>query len=320
VDSAWLAKNAKNADVRIVDVQEKSSNYAKEHIPGAVSVNRYVDLADTNQAPPFLYPTAEEFEQVLSSMGIGKDTIVVAYDDKFSLFASRFLVIMEYIGHDVNKLKLLDGGLVNWKLEGNAVESAPAKVASTSYKITSPKQNMLLTWSDIYRDVVRGVKPQVLLLDVRPGKEYNAENIRGIRGGHLPKSVNVTGSDANDQKTHKFKPVADIQKMYADKGVSADKEIYEYCHSGDRAAHAYIQLKHMLKYPSVKLYPGGWEQWGGIISLPAEGQVWLWEAPKPAAAADTKKPAEAAAPAAPAIDKPAEKGPPKKGGDMLQGC
>jgi len=320
VDSAWLAKNAKNADVRIVDVQDKSSNYAKEHIPGAVAVDRYVDLADLSQAPPFLYPTAAEFEKVLSRLGIGKDTLVVAYDDKFGLFASRFLVIMEYFGHDISKLKLLDGGLVNWKLEGNAVEGAATKVAASNYKIASAKQDMLLTWSDIYRDVVRGVKPQVLLLDVRPGKEYNAENIRGIRGGHLPKSVNVTGSDANDQKTHKFKPVADIQKMYADKGVSADKEIYEYCHSGDRAAHAYIQLKHMLKYPSVKLYPGGWEQWGGIISLPAEGQVWLWEAPKPAAAADTKKPAEAAAPAVPAIDKPAEKGPPKKGGDMMQGC
>ncbi|HEX9779033.1 MAG TPA: rhodanese-like domain-containing protein [Geopsychrobacteraceae bacterium] len=320
VEAGWLAKNLNNADIRIVDVQEKSSNYAKEHIPGAVAVNRYVDLADTNQAPPFLYPTAEQFEKVLSRLGIGKNTIVVAYDDKFSLFAARFLVLMEYFGHDVSKLKLLDGGLVNWKLEGNAVESAPAKVSPTTYKIASVNQNMLLTWSDIYRDVVQGVKPQVFLLDVRPGKEYNAENIRGIRGGHLPKSVNVTGSDANDQKTHKFKSIADIQKMYADKGATSDKEIYMYCHSGDRAAHAYLQLKHLLKYPALKLYPGGWEQWGGIISLPAEGQVWLWDAPKPAAAAETKKPAEPAAPAAPVTDKPAEKGPPKKGGDMLQGC
>lgn len=320
VDAGWLAKNLNNAEIRIVDVQEKSNNYAKEHIPGAVGVKRYVDLSDLNQAPPFLYPTAEQFEQVLSRLGISNNTIVVAYDDKFSLFASRFLVLMEYFGHDVSKLKLLDGGLVNWKAEGNAVESAPVKVAPGTYKISSPKQDMLLTWSDVYRDVVQGVKPQIFLLDVRPGKEYNAENIRGIRGGHLPKSINVTGSDANDQKTHKFKPVADIQKMYADKGATSDKEIYLYCHSGDRAAHAYVQLKHLLKYPSLRLYPGGWEQWGGIISLPAEGQVWLWDATKPAAAAETKKPAEAAAPPAPAVEKPAEKGPPKKGGDMLQGC
>lgn len=320
VDATWLAKNAKNADIRVVDVQEKSANYAKEHIPGAVAVNRYVDLADINQAPPFLYPTAEQFEKVLSRLGIGKDTIVVAYDDKFSLFASRFLVIMEYFGHDVSKLKLLDGGLVNWKLEGNPVESAPAKVAPATYKIASVNQNMLLTWSDIYRDVVHGVKPQVFLLDVRPGKEYNAENIRGIRGGHLPKSVNVTGSDAVDQKTHKFKPMGDIQKMYADKGATADKEIYLYCHSGDRAAHAYFQLKHLLKYPALRLYPGGWDQWGGIVSLPAEGQVWLWDAPKPATAAEVKKAAEPVAPVVPIQDKPAEKGPPKKGMDMLQGC
>ena len=317
VDANWLAKNLNNADIRIVDVQDKFSNYAKEHIPGAVAVRRYVDLSDTDQAPPFLYPTAEQFEKVLSRLGIGKNTIVVAYDDKFSLFASRFLVLMEYFGHDVNKLKLLDGGLVSWKLEGNAIEGAQVKVAATTYKITSPKQDMLLTWSDVYRDVVQGVKPQIFLLDVRPAKEYIAENIRGIRGGHLPKSVNVTGSDANDQKTHKFKMVADIQKMYADKGATADKEIYLYCHSGDRAAHAYVQLKHLLKYPALKLYPGGWEQWGGIVSLPAEGQVWLWDAPKPAL---TTSPAPVAEVKKEAVKKEESQAPPKKGADMLQGC
>ncbi len=312
VDAGWLAKNLNQANIRIVDVQDKAGNYAKEHIPGAVSVKRYVDLSDLTQSPPFLYPTAEQFEKVLSQLGISENTTVVAYDDKYSLFASRFLVIMEYFGHDINKLKLLDGGLVNWKLEGHAVENATAKVTPTTYKIVSTKAEMMLTWSDIYRDVVHGVKPQVLLLDVRPGKEYNAENIRGIRGGHLPKAVNVTGSNANDEKTHKFKPLAEIQKMYADKGVTADKEIYGYCHSGDRAAHAYVQLKHLLKYPMVKIYPGGWEQWGGIVSLPAEGQIWLWNAPKPA-------PAPAAEVKKEEVKKEVPK-PPKKGADMLQGC
>jgi len=316
VDAGWLAKNLNQADIRIVDVQDKAGNYAKEHIPGAVSVKRYVDLSDLTQAPPFLYPTAEQFEKVLSQLGISENTTVVAYDDKFSVFASRLLVIMEYYGHDIDKLKLLDGGLVNWKLEGHPVESAPATVTPTTYKITSTKPEMLLTWSDIYRDVVHGVKPQVFLLDVRPGKEYNAENIRGIRGGHLPKSVNVTGSNANDEKTHKFKAVADIQKMYADKGVTSDKEIYGYCHSGDRAAHAYVQLKYLLNYPMVKIYPGGWEQWGGIVSLPAEGQVWLWDAPKTASA---PAPAAAVKEKKEEVKKDAPK-PPQKGGDMLQGC
>lgn len=321
VDSAWLEKNMKAGNVRIVDVQDKPSAYKKEHIPGAVSVHRYVDLADINQDPPFLYPTAEQFEKVLSRLGIDKDTIVVAYDDKFSLFASRFLVIMEYIGHDVNKLKLLNGGLVNWKLEGKPVESTPVKVAPTAYKIASVNQEMLLTWSDIYRDVVQGARPEVFLLDVRPGKEFNAENIRGIRGGHVPKSVNVTGSNANDQNTHLFKPAAEMQKMYADKGVTADKAIYEYCHSGDRAAHAYVQLKHLLKYPNVRLYPGGWSQWGSIVSLPAEGQIWQWETMKPAAASvspmEERRPLSGKQPIAPAA--PAG-GPPTPGKSALQGC
>lgn len=282
VEAEWLKNNLDNKNIIIVEVPEKAEPIAGAHkpgvmhIPGAVVVNRYLDLGNTSAVPPTMYPTKEQFERLMSRLGIDKDTTVVAYDDKFSLFASRMLVIMEYYGHDTNKLKLLNGGLVNWKNLGYPLFDGHREVKSTSYKVdkTTP---ILLTWSDIYRDVVRHGRPDVVLVDVRPADEYNAKKIRSIRGGRIPGAINITGSDANDKKTHMFKSSEEIRNMFAEKGVKGDKPIYEYCHSGDRAAHAYVILKHILGFKDVKVYDGSWIEWSTILSLPAEGQVWYTE-------------------------------------------
>lgn len=282
VEAEWLKERLGDKNIRIVDVSSKPDIYGKGHIPGAVQVKRYLDLANTNAVPPNLYPNKEQFEQLMSRLGIDKDTTVVAYDDRFSLFASRLLVIMELYGHDNNKLKLLNGGSVRWKALGYPITTDAISVKATKYivKDSEIRRDLLLSWSDIYRDVVHGAKKDVVLLDVRPAAEYTAKTIRSIRGGYIPKAVNVTGADAMKKEDHTFKSADEIRKMYEEKGVTADKLIYTYCHSGDRVTHAYITLKYILGYKNVKYYDGSWTEWSTILSLPADGQVWLWEAPK----------------------------------------
>lgn len=281
VGAEWLKERLGDKSIRIVDVSNKPDTYGKGHIPGAVQVKRYLDLGNTDAVPPTLYPTREQFEQLMSRLGIDKGTTVVAYDDTYGLFASRFLVTMEYYGHPVGKLKLLDGGSVRWKALGYPLDKEAVSVKKTKYNVKNEeiRRDIIITWSDIYRDVVNGAKPDVVLIDVRPAAEYSAKNIRSIRGGYVPKAINVTGSEANKKEEHVFKPVEEIRKMYEEKGITPDKAIYEYCHSGDRAAHAYVTLKHLLGYKNVKAYDGGWIEWSTILSLPADGQVWLWEAP-----------------------------------------
>jgi len=282
VEAEWLKAHLDSRNIRIADVSNKPDVYGKGHIPGAVQVKRYLDLGNTNASPPSLYPTKEQFEQLMSRLGIEKDTTVVAYDDTYSLFASRLLVILELYGHDTDKLKLLNGGTVRWKTLGYPLSSDSVSVKAAKYVIKDSeiRRDLMVNWSDIYRDVVNGANKDVLLLDVRPAAEYTAKNIRSIRGGYIPKAVNVTGADANNKDDHTFKPAPEIKMMFEDKGVSPDKLIYEYCHSGDRSAHAYVILKHILGYKNVKFYDGGWTEWSAILSLPADGQVWLWEAPK----------------------------------------
>lgn len=280
VDAEWVKGQCDEKGIRIVDVSNKPDTYDKGHIPCAVKVNRNLDLGNTSMVPPNRYPSKEQFEKLMMRLGIEKNTTVIAYDDSLGLFASRFLVMMELYGHSNDNLKLLNGGAVRWKKLGYPMSTEPAAARNTTYRVDNVRLDVFVGWDDIYRDVVLGDRPEVKLLDSRPADEYSGKNIRSVRGGHIPKAINVTGADAVNKEDHTFKPIAEIRKMYEEKGFTPDKTIYEYCHSGDRSAHAYVILKHLLGYKNVRFNDGGWAEWSTILTLPVEGQVWLWEAPK----------------------------------------
>ena len=286
VEADWLKAHLNDKGLRIVSVPEKAEAISGEHkkgvvhIPNSVVVNRYLDLGNIYSVPPTQYPTKDQFEKLMSSIGIDKDSTVVVYDDKYGIFASRLLVIMEHYGHDTNKLKLLNGGQVYWAKKGYPLVEKHADIMQTRYFVT--KMNpVVIAWSDVYRDII--VSPEgeknkkIVLLDVRPEDEYTGKKIRSIRGGHIPNAVNVTGTDANNKEDHTFKSKEEIKKIFGEKGVTTGKTIYTYCHSGDRTAHAYIILKYILGIEDVKIYATSWTEWATILSLPVEGEVWYTE-------------------------------------------
>ncbi len=273
----WLKSKLGDPNIVIVDVQNKPESYAKGHIPGALPVNRYADLADITKHPPFKYPNTEQFINLMARLGIDNNAVIVAYDDTNGLFASRFLFIMELYGHDPKKLKLLNGGLLAWKKSGYPITTEPAtpKVAKP-YKTKGPNKELLITWSDIYKDVILKDAKDIVLVDARPADEFTGKRIRAIRGGHIPGAINVTSVvAANNKEDHTFKSPEEIRKAYIEAGVTPDKIVYTYCHSGDRVAHTYIILKHFLGYKNVKVYDGNWIEWANLTALPAENEVWL---------------------------------------------
>lgn len=281
VEADWLKANLDRPDIRIVDVSGKDDVYGKGHIPGAVQVRRHLDLGDTGAPVPTLYPNREQFTKLMERLAITPEATVVVYDDSKSLYATRMLFIMELYGHDTGKLKLLNGGSVRWKSLGYPMSATRETPAATSYAVTGTRMDRRLSKEEVLRDVVLNAKPGTALLDARPAPEYKGENIRSIRGGHIPKAVNVTGADAMT-KEHTLRPLDEVRNMFEAAGFTPDKSIYVYCHSGDRSAHAYIILRHFLGYENVRSYDGSWIEWSTNLALPAAGQVWVWDAKKDA--------------------------------------
>lgn len=277
VDGQWLKARAGNGNIKIIDVQSKAAAYDEGHISGALRVTPNVDLEDYTRYTPNKYPQKEQFLDLMAKLGIDNDDIVVAYDAHHGIFAGRFLFIMELYGHDTDKLKMLDGGIVQWKKDNNSVTSEMTKsMTSAPYQTSGANSNLLVSYNNVLRDAVQGQVPNVIIHDARPDKEFSGETIRAIRGGHIPGALNLTGQDAaNDEESQLFKPVEQIRTAYLDAGITPDKTIYTYCHSSYRAAHAYLVMTHILGYKNVKIYDGAWKEWAILTAFPAHNETWL---------------------------------------------
>jgi len=269
VTPEWVKENLGKKDVVIVDVQDKPDDYEKEHIPQAVKVSRNDDLAKANkQIDNYYYPDAIKFQALMSKLGITNNSIVVAYDNKMSLFASRFAAIMDMYGHDINKIKILNGGIAAWKAKGFEVESGEFKPKKSTYKVGKKKD--ITVNKNYLLNIVKKKPKDVIILDSRPYNEYTGENKRAQRAGFIPGAINVTGSDVINNKDQTFKSLEEIKAAYESKGITPDKTIITYCHSGDRSAHTYFVLKYMLGYDKIKIYDGSWFEWANTPELPIE--------------------------------------------------
>ena len=115
----WLAEHLDDPNIRVVDCDEFEL-YLRAHIKNAVGirVHHYVKHPGYASAP-VEYPLVAEpdvMKALMEDMGIGDDTLVVAYDNSGSLYSTRFWWVLSYYGH--TNVKVLDGGWKKWVDEG----------------------------------------------------------------------------------------------------------------------------------------------------------------------------------------------------------
>src|SRR5580704_9973568 len=132
VSTDWLAAHIDDPRVRIIDASSKlpgvlplpADDYRAVHLPGAVFFD--VDaIADHGDARPHMFPSAEQFARDVAALGISNGDTVVAYDSGGWVAAPRAWWMFLSFGH--RDVRVLDGGLQKWLLEGRAVESGDVK-------------------------------------------------------------------------------------------------------------------------------------------------------------------------------------------------
>ncbi len=259
--------------LKIVEVDyEPKTAYELGHIPGAILIDWKKDL---NKYPERDIISPEEFEKLMSRLGISNDDFVVLYGDFNNWFATFAFWIFEMYGHE--KLAILNGGRNKWIELGYPMTKEVPEVKPSTYKV----EKVDLTRRAFFLDVMKRLRdPNVVLVDVRSPAEYRGEitappeypNEQAQRGGHIPGAVNIPWAKAvKDDGT--FKDLDEIKKLYQELGVTPDKEVIVYCRIGERAAFTYFVLKHLLGYPKVRVYDGSWSEWGNMVGAPIEREV-----------------------------------------------
>lgn len=266
VDAGWLEGKLKDTRLVVLEVRYFPHRYfTVGHIPGAVQVQRFMDLGD-NAGPVLMrLPTREAFQATLRRWGIDDDTTIVLYDDSRSVLASRLYFLLAYHGYDMARVKILDGGTNEWSAFNElSKEPVHRKLGKVTLKAGAPA--MIAEWTEVYDSVVARRDAGTTLLDARPREMYSGKVIRhSVQGGHIPGAINVVSLEGTDAQSQKWLALEQVAEMY--KGIPKDAMVITYCHDGFRSALAWLQLR-ALGYRQVRFFNGGWSQWDHSLTLP----------------------------------------------------
>jgi len=270
VSTEWVAQNLGRPDVRIVEVNEDPLLYKQGHVPGAVEIDWLTELQLKDRRD---FIDAEAFAELMASKGISNDTTVVLYGDKSNWWAAYAFWFFKYNGH--GDVRLMNGGRQKWVAEGRELSTEVPTYPRGSYRVPYRDASIRAYAHDVIQHLLKVSAGTGVLVDVRSPAEYTGEKLHmpeypqegAQRGGHIPGAINVPWAQAvNEDGT--FKDRAELEKLYASKGVTPDKDVVAYCRIAERSSHTWFVLKHLLGYPKVRNYDGSWTEWGNMVGVP----------------------------------------------------
>ncbi len=268
VSTDWVEEHAADPSVRLIEVDEDTSAFDKGHIDGAVGWNWTTDL-HTKVGRDYVSQT--ELADLLSKAGVGADTTVVLYGGNNNWFAAYAYWILKLRGFD--RVKLLNGGRKKWELESRPLTQDLSSYPATGLGISGAERPEIRA----LRDEVISKIGQVGLVDVRSPEEYRGEKLapdhlpqeQSQVPGHIPGAANIPWAKAaNEDGT--FKSADELKQLYADEGITQDRDVIAYCRIGERSSHTWFALQELLGYGNVKNYDGSWTEYGSLVGVPVE--------------------------------------------------
>jgi thiosulfate/3-mercaptopyruvate sulfurtransferase len=273
VSTEWLAAHLGDPGVRIVDIRgkvmppgskpryvPKRGDYDEGHLPGAVFVDWTRDIVDVDDPIPSQIAPAGRFAAKMTELGIGDDTLVVAYDDYDHIFAGRLAWALRYYGHD--GVRIVDGGWSRWVAEGRPTTREVPRPPAASPPFTPRRRPGLRVSAD---DVAAAIgRSDVLLVDARAPDQYAGTVSAAGRGGHIPGARNVHYAALIEPMTGRFRSAGEITRAFAQAGVDVahlPPRVIVYCNGGISCTVPLHALQ-MLGSVDVAVYDGSWNEWG----------------------------------------------------------
>ncbi len=265
LDPTALAEMLGRDDVRVVDCRAALSDtsngrdqWLEGHIPGAVHADWLTDWGVAVDGVEGMLPEPEAFAEAMSALGIGNDTMVVAYDDNSLFTASRLAWALLQNGHE--RVAVLDGGFPAWERAGLSVSTDPADGAPSPGDFRPGSPRALRREMSQVRE--RLGDDGISLVDCRMEETFRASAGR-IPGARRLPSTTLIGEDG------RYKRGEEIVRLAAEAGVEPDRPAVLYCGGGVSAAAVLIALRN-AGFTDLAMYDGSWSEWSQHADNPVE--------------------------------------------------
>ena len=268
VETDWLEKNINS--VKIIDCswhmpQTKRSGleeYKNQHIPNSI----FFDL-DANSKKeidlPHMLVSQNNWEVIVSKMGIKKEDKIVIYDNSDVISSCRCWFNFIYFGHDPRLVHVLNGGLKKWIKENKEVTNDVTTIKTSVYK-SFEKKELVKNKKLIDQNID---KQEFKVIDARSKERFDGkvpEPRKGLRSGSIKNSFCIPFNLCLcEDKT--FKSKKDLKLIFETclKNIN-EKNIVFSCGSGVTAcvlalAYSLINDKY---HPCI--YDGSWAEYGLI--------------------------------------------------------
>jgi len=270
VSAKWLMENIDIPNLVILDASVKKNvsgltpEFPKLQIKGARHFDMEKVFFDKESSLPNMIPNVKTFTNECQKLGIGKNSIIVVYDNLGIYTSPRAWWMFKAMGH--KNVAVLDGGLSAWKKAGLPCEN-PILEKINQGNFEAQYQPDLVRSSDFILDNVDN--DDILILDARSEKRFDGsipEPRENMASGHIPGSKNLPYN--NVLENGKMKSKAELKKIFKTINI-ADKQLAFTCGSGITAC--IILLASELIVPNKKsLYDGSWSEWGQLNKFPVE--------------------------------------------------
>jgi thiosulfate/3-mercaptopyruvate sulfurtransferase len=278
VDAGYVASALARGAI-VWDVRDARS-YAEGHLPGAVNVGDVATvLRDPNRED---WVPVARVQAVLGRAGIDpRHREVIVYSRTGDPVPYWVQSGLRHFG--ATSSKVFHGGLDAWQAAGHPVSREPVTLPAIDLAL-APTNAELIDTPELLARLKSG---SVQLVDTRTPMEFSGDDIRAIRGGHIPGAMNLPYEDnwvdpqaasklaakqVSNRSGMSLKPADQLAALYA--GLDRDKEVVLYCQSGVRASVTASVLRD-LGFRKITLYEPSWLGYASVLSAPAEREVFV---------------------------------------------